>query len=176
MWPPVTTDGQPLRGSSCTLSRPSMNFLTNFLTIPSLMAFSLYTSHIWRRISDGFTFLALKKPYFTVGGALNHLEHFKCTEQYVNTICFSRIGVCSLPMNEGKQRACAKSRPQRCGGNVRKRYLLSEYASRARACVCMSNSTVSACPSQPIPKQERQCTYNVTLRSVPETIVAVEKQ
>jgi hypothetical protein len=69
------------------------------------------------------------RPYFTVGGALDHLEHFKHTEQYINTICFSHIGVCGLPMNEGRQRACAKSRPQRCGGNIRKRYLLSEYAS-----------------------------------------------
>jgi hypothetical protein len=30
-----------------------------------------------------------------------------------------------LPVNE----ATALSRPQRCGGNIRKRYLLSEYAS-----------------------------------------------
>ena len=29
------------------------------------------------------------RPYFTVGGALDHLQHFKRTEQYVNTICFS---------------------------------------------------------------------------------------
>ena len=29
------------------------------------------------------------RPYFTVGGALDHLEHFKRTEQYVNTIYFS---------------------------------------------------------------------------------------
>jgi hypothetical protein len=49
------------------------------------------------------------RPYFTVGGALNHLEHFKHTEQYVNTICFSCIGICSLPVNEGRQRTCAKS-------------------------------------------------------------------
>jgi hypothetical protein len=69
------------------------------------------------------------RPYFTVGGALDNLERFKRTEQYVNTICFSRIGVCRLPMNEGRQRACAKPRPQRCGGNIRKRQLLSEYAS-----------------------------------------------
>jgi hypothetical protein len=55
------------------------------------------------------------RPYLTVGGALDHIEHFKRTEQYVNSICFSRIGVCGLPMNEGRQRACAKSRPQRCG-------------------------------------------------------------
>jgi hypothetical protein len=66
------------------------------------------------------------RPYFTVGGVLDHLEHFKRTEQYVNTICFSRIGVCGLPMNEGRLRAFAKSRPQRCGGNIRKWYLLSE--------------------------------------------------
>jgi hypothetical protein len=67
-------------------------------------------------------------PYFTVGGALDRLEHFERTEQYVNTMCFSRIGVCGLPMNEGRQRACAKSRPQRCGGNILKQYLLPEYA------------------------------------------------
>jgi hypothetical protein len=27
-----------------------------------------------------------------------------------------------LPVNEGRQRACAKSRPRRCGGNIRKPY------------------------------------------------------
>jgi hypothetical protein len=69
-----------------------------------------------------------KRPYFTVGRVLNHLEHFKCTEQYVNIICFSHIDVCGLPMNEGRQRACMKSRPQCGGGNIWKRYLLSEYA------------------------------------------------
>jgi hypothetical protein len=69
------------------------------------------------------------KPYFTVGGALDHLEHFKRTEQYVNTICFSRVGVCGLPMNEGRQHTCAKLRLKRCGGNISKRYLLSENAS-----------------------------------------------
>ena len=63
-----------------------------------------------------------KRPYFTVGGALHHLEHFKRTEQHVNTVCFSRICVCGLPMNDGKQRACVKWRPQRCGGNIRKLY------------------------------------------------------
>jgi hypothetical protein len=61
--------------------------------------------------------------YFTVGGALHILE------QYVSTICFSSICVCGLPMNERRQRACAKSRPRRCGENVRERHLLSEYAS-----------------------------------------------
>jgi hypothetical protein len=71
------------------------------------------------------------RSYFTVGGAIDHFEHFKRTEQYVHTICFSRIGVCGLPVNEGRQRACAKSPPQRCGGNIRKRFLLFEYASYA---------------------------------------------
>jgi hypothetical protein len=69
------------------------------------------------------------RPYFLVGGALERLEHFKRTEQCVNTIWLSRIDVCGLPMNEGRQRACAKSRPQRCGGNIKKRFLLSENAS-----------------------------------------------
>jgi hypothetical protein len=68
------------------------------------------------------------RPYFTVGGMLDHLEHFKHTEQYVNTVCFSLIGVCGLPVNEGRQCTCTKSRPQRCGRNILKRYLLSEYA------------------------------------------------
>jgi hypothetical protein len=68
-------------------------------------------------------------PHFTVGGALDHLEHFKRTEQNVSTICFSRIAVCGLPMHEKRQRACAKSLSQRCDGNIRKRHLLSEYAS-----------------------------------------------
>ena len=58
---PLTTDDRPLRGSSCTLSRPSLGFLTHSLTIPSLMAFSTYASHIWQWISAGFTFLAFKK-------------------------------------------------------------------------------------------------------------------
>jgi hypothetical protein len=69
------------------------------------------------------------RPYFTAAGALDHLEHFKHTEQYADTIWFFLIGVCGLPMKEGRQRACAKSRPHRCCGNIRKRYLLSEYAS-----------------------------------------------
>ena len=44
------------------------------------------------------------KPYFTVGGALDRLEHFKCTELHVNTICFSLTGVCGLSAHEGRQR------------------------------------------------------------------------
>jgi hypothetical protein len=51
------------------------------------------------------------KPYFTVSEALDRLEQFKRTEQYVNTIFFSRIGVFGLPVSEERQRACAKSRP-----------------------------------------------------------------
>jgi hypothetical protein len=129
----VIIDGRPLRGSSCPLLRPSLNFVTHFLTIPSLMAFSPYTSRILTMNICQFHISCIQKtdnrPYFTVGRPLDHLEHFQCTEQYVNTICFSRSGVCGLPLNKGRQRACAKSRPQRGGGNVRRRYLLSEYAS-----------------------------------------------
>ena len=67
--------------------------------------------------------------YFTVGKVLNHLEHFKHTEQYVHTICFSHIGISVLPVNEGRQCSCAKSWPQRCGRNSCIWYLLSKYAS-----------------------------------------------
>jgi hypothetical protein len=69
-----------------------------------------------------------KRPYSTVGGVLDHLEHYKRIELYVNTIWFSHIGVCGLPMNKGRQHACAKSQPEHCGGNIRKWYLLSKYA------------------------------------------------
>ena len=44
-----------------------------------------------------------KGPYFTVGGALDYLEYFKRTEQYINPMCFYRIGVCGLSVNEGRQ-------------------------------------------------------------------------
>ena len=70
--------------------------------------------------------------YFTVSMVLDQLEHFKRTEQYINTISFSHVGVCGLPLNEGKQHARVKSR-QCCGGNIHKLYLLSEYASCMRA-------------------------------------------
>jgi hypothetical protein len=129
----LTTDGRPLRASSCTFSRPSRNCLTHFLTIPSLMAFSPYTSHIWRWMSAGFTFLAYKKtdyrPYFTVGGPLDHLKHFKRTEQNGNMILCPRNGVWVLLIDEGSQCTCAKRQHQCCSGNICNWYLLSEYAS-----------------------------------------------
>jgi hypothetical protein len=93
--------------------------------------FTVYFTYLTMNISRFHIYCIQKAdntPYFTVGGALDHLKQFKRTEQYVNTICFSRIGVCGLPTNKGRQRACAKPQPQRCGGNIRKRYLLSEYA------------------------------------------------
>jgi hypothetical protein len=49
------------------------------------------------------------KPHFTVSRAFRHLEHFKPTEQYVNNIYFPWIGFCGFPVNDGSQRACAKS-------------------------------------------------------------------
>ena len=62
------------------------------------------------------------RPYFTVGRALDHLEHLKRTEQYVNTICFFCIRIFGLPVNEGRQRTCTKSQPQHCGRNFCKWY------------------------------------------------------
>jgi hypothetical protein len=94
--------------------QPSLNFLTHFLTILSRMAFSPYMSHVTMNISR-FHISCIQKTdnisYLTVDGALDHLEHFKCTEQYVNTICFFHIGICGLPVSEGRHCACAKSRP-----------------------------------------------------------------
>ena len=72
-------DGRPLRASSCTLSHPSLNIWTHFLTMPSLIALSPYTWKVWWWISLGSTFLAFKKTnyrlYFTVGGPFKCLKH-----------------------------------------------------------------------------------------------------
>jgi len=56
-----TKDGHPLRASSWTFSRPSLNIRTHFLTMLSLIALSPYTWQIWWWISFGSTFLAFKK-------------------------------------------------------------------------------------------------------------------
>ena len=56
-----TTDGQPLCGSSCTLSCPSLNSHTHLYTIELLMACSPYTSQSCRWISAGFMFFAFMK-------------------------------------------------------------------------------------------------------------------
>ena len=122
-----------------------MHIITTFVELSNLFShhsitheiFTVYFTYLTMNISR-FHISCIQKtdnrPYFTVGRKLDHLEHFKRKEQYVNTTCFSRIGVCGLPVNEGRQRACAKSRPQRCGGNTRKRYLLSVYASYIPIC------------------------------------------
>jgi hypothetical protein len=117
-----------------------MHFITNFVELSNPFPhhsithgiFTVYFIYLTMNIS-WFHISCIQKmdnrPYFTVGGALDYLEHFKCTERYVNTVCFSRIGICGLPLNEGRQDACAKSLTQCCGRNIRKRYLLSEYTS-----------------------------------------------
>ena len=117
-----------------------MHVITTFVEVANSLPrhcithgiFTVYFTYLAMNISR-FHISCIQKtdnrPYCTVGGALDHLEHFKRTEQYVNTICLSRTGVCDLPVSEGRQRACVKLRPQRCGGNIRKRYLLYEYAS-----------------------------------------------
>jgi hypothetical protein len=66
------------------------------------------------------------RPYFTVGGTLDRLKHFKRTEQNVNMIRCSRNGVWVLLIEEGSQCTCTKQQPQRCSGNICNRYLLSK--------------------------------------------------
>ena len=56
-----TKDGRPLRASTCTFSRPSLNIRTHFLTMPSLITLLPYTWQIWWWIWLGSTFLAFKK-------------------------------------------------------------------------------------------------------------------
>jgi hypothetical protein len=58
--PSLTTDGRPLRGSSCIISRHLLKCLTHLRTIESLMACSPNTSQSWR-MSAGLMFLAFKK-------------------------------------------------------------------------------------------------------------------
>jgi hypothetical protein len=57
----LTTDGPPLRGSSCTCSRLSLKCLTHLLLIESRMACSPHASQSWRWLSAGFMFLVFKK-------------------------------------------------------------------------------------------------------------------
>ena len=116
-----------------------MHVITTFVELSNTFShhsithgiFTVYFTYLTMNISQ-FHISCIQKtynrPHFTVGRVLDHLEHFKCTEQYINTLCFSCIGICGLPVNKGRQRACAKSQPQRCGGNICKQYLLSEYA------------------------------------------------
>jgi hypothetical protein len=103
---------RPGRGTDHPPTQLGREWVELHLYLPSVSTFHV-TGHLY---------------LYTVGGALDHLEHLKRTEHYPNTICFSRasISVCGLPMKERRQRACAKSRPQRYGGNIRKRHLLSE--------------------------------------------------
>ena len=105
-----------------------MHVITTFVELPNPFPHHSITHGIFTAY---FTYLTMNisrfhisciqttdnRPYFTVGGALYHLEHFKRTEQHVNTIYFARIGVCGLPKNKGRQCAWAKSRPKRCGRN-----------------------------------------------------------
>jgi hypothetical protein len=131
-WPPVTTDGRSLRGSSWTFYelRSTVNPFPHHSIIHGI--FTVYFTYLTTNMSQihiSCIKITDNRPYFTVGGALDHLEYSKRTEQYLNTICFSHIGVCGLSVSERWRRACAKLGPQRFGGNIRKRFVLSECAS-----------------------------------------------
>jgi hypothetical protein len=92
----LTTDGRPLRGSSCTFSRPSLKCLTHLLTIESLMACSPYTSQSWRWMSAETDY----RPHFTCDGLLSFLEHCKYTGRCVNVGWFSANCVRAFPKNQ----------------------------------------------------------------------------
>ena len=82
--------GRPLLASSCTFSVSSLNCLTHFLIIPSLIAFLPYISHfvLFTKLTMNVSLFHIScigktdnRPYFTVGGQLDCLKHVKCTEQ-----------------------------------------------------------------------------------------------
>jgi hypothetical protein len=100
-------------------------YLISF-TISSLMTFSPYTSHTWRWISAGFTFLAFKKRitdriWQSAGRSiiLNILNAQNST--------YWRLWLVSARGKTARMREITTS--ERCGGNIRTRYWLSEYAS-----------------------------------------------
>jgi len=102
---------------------PSSKALIHFRTIPSL---------IWWWMSTALKPLfSTEKTYYStnsaVGGIFNRWRHFKITQTAVDSIGWFRNGVCSFPTDT--QRACAKRRPQCCGGVTWIRYLLYKHAS-----------------------------------------------
>ena len=77
-----TTDGRPLRGSSCTFSRPSLKSRTHLHTIELLTACSPYTSQSWRWISASVMFFAFKKR---ITGRISHAAGFSIFLNIINT-------------------------------------------------------------------------------------------
>ena len=75
-----TSDGRPLRGSSCTLSCPSLNSRTHLHTNELPMACSPYTSQSWWWISVGFMFFTFKKRI------TDHISHAAGFSIFLNII------------------------------------------------------------------------------------------
>jgi hypothetical protein len=78
----LTIEGRPLRGSSCTFSRPSLKCLTHLLTIEALMACYPYTSQSWRWMSACFMFLAFQKR---ITDCISHAAVFSVFLKILNT-------------------------------------------------------------------------------------------
>ena len=100
-----TTDGQPLRGSSCTFSHPSLNRRTHLRTIELLMACSPYTSQSWRWISTSFMFFAFKK---WITDRISHAAGFSIFLKIINThhdalTLFKCLQIASVPWQRIKK-------------------------------------------------------------------------
>jgi hypothetical protein len=129
----LTTDGWPLRWSSCTFPHPALKCLTHLLTTESLMACSPYTSQSWRWMSADFMFSCIPgtdyRPHFTYGGLLDFLEHCKRAGQCANVVRVAAKCVHAFQKDQQSPLACAPYWPQHCTGNICKRNLFCGYTS-----------------------------------------------
>jgi hypothetical protein len=78
----LTTDGRPLRGSSCIFSRLSLKCLTHPLTIEPLMEHCPYTTQSWRWMSPGYMLLEFKKR---ITDHISHVAGFAIFLNILNT-------------------------------------------------------------------------------------------
>ena len=121
-----TTDGRPLRGSSCSFSRPSSP--SSPISVP--MNYSWHVLHTRHKVDDEFQPVSCSSHsrnglQTAFHMSLYFLKHYKHTARCVNTVQMSANCVRGLTKNQKTQHTHAPSWPQRCSGNIRKRNLLS---------------------------------------------------
>jgi hypothetical protein len=106
----LTTDGRPLRGSSCTFSRLSLeshpspyHWITHGMFSIHLTELTMYVSRIHVSCIQETDY----RPHFTCGGLLDFLEHFKHTGRCVNVVLLSKNCVRTFQTDQQILHACA---------------------------------------------------------------------
>jgi hypothetical protein len=107
---------------------------THFVTMPSLITLSPYTSQIWQWMQLGRTFLTFTKwiTGFILqlaggGGAFKCLKHVwrRGTDMKITWISWN--GVCGLSVDRRSHCTCVKGESQWCMRDMCKQYVVSEY-------------------------------------------------